>query len=89
MPAGGAGRAGRGDRKQGAQGGEEEGREGDVGARGGGAAGAGEAGDMAPTVIEAAGHAPTAAGMRWASEGAKHAPAARREPAQGARAVPR
>jgi len=41
------------------------------------------------TVIELAGHAPTAARMRWATEGGKRAPAVTREPAQGTRAQPR
>lgn len=43
-------------------------------------------GGVSAPVIEAAGHAPTAASMRWASEGAKHVPASNGE---GARAASR
>lgn len=42
-----------------------------------------------PVIIEATGHAPTAASMRWASEGAKRVPATNREPVQAARPVAR
>jgi len=42
-----------------------------------------------PMMIERAGHAPTAANMRWAAENAKRVLPAPRDPAESARAVPR
>lgn len=43
----------------------------------------------AAVIVETAGHAPTAAKMRWAAESAKHAPPPNRQPAEGPRAAPR
>jgi len=42
-----------------------------------------------PPMIETAGHAPTAASMRWAAGAAKRVPPTSRESGEGARAVPR